>query len=1656
MITVRLYTGQVLTFPDGTSEEAIRRASQEVLSGEADRKRGSVVGGAGKGASFDLSGLRRSQAELQPPPPVDDPRARTEARLRGALPASPDNRELPDRSPEWWQSVSGSSSSKAEEWADERDIRLRLEARQRDYPDTERALGLIDRGAYFEDEATGQRHRKTDLNNVRDSWYGGDEPTRLDEPLDPQYRPLSNREQRLRDLGAPYRQPDSPENLELGRAVVGGIPGRVAASEAGLLLPIQAAEAVAKGVRGQFEDPLSPDTGEAFVRGAKRGWAESPITQGAEIINREIVEPDREWLARAATAAGVSPRASAALDTAQMVAGEALNPGNYIGLDMLRGVSAAERAGTSAARTASLEARGGARSISTGEGLVPREYGTGIAGSELAQMRRNRTYGRPERGPFMRVVDTVRETAGVPWTVHGGYSPAVPIVERPKTPEPFPRDIAREPVQVAITGSRDPALRQDVLLAWDYVSRRHPRLASTVDRISIVENRKGFGQMSGPTLYVSPDLAKNPDVLLHELTHRAQELRRGRMSEGDFGMFPTAEDIAEATSRKAERESTAIRRSDVYRGTGPSASTSMVDPMSLSDDDLWQSFDAARRDAVGAQSTLERARSISQMNAFDREIIERGKNAGPEFWGIGDQYGGLSVPDELQVARRKRPARSAMPEDYPSPIDDAGGAGPVAPSESWLDRVSGLIRQVDERDVAQRMRLNAERDPATLRLRTQFEAQSETLPSGDIVNSRTFDMDAPGSGMRTPLPEERGVIPGQGTVPTASPEVPPHGLRYPEGKPVDESAFHVRTNDEITAERMGWKDPTNGGVGPRPTRVASSQASDPAFRGSIDPITTPEGQTNFAAQIDPMHGYFGDPDVAGEVIEKSDKIFREKGAPQSWDTLEQMAANSGYTVDEMRNMKWDVLPPAVRLRMGMIFEGNKDELLSLHGKIADGTASDVDKIKALRLIKEQGDIIRMGARSGSEYGRALNSNKMEIRRSLSPDQVVRQKLYREYANEIDANRDILDALARLDPNNPDELATFQRLVDRPKFREYLQEYWIASVLSGPATHERNAIGNTVNAIMENAVVRPLSAGFDWARTARTGAEREIFLRETPEALIGLTRGIRQGVRRGLEVLKRGYPTNTHGAPSGKLMPVRSAFARSQNRVVREVVGPIVTMPLRLLSASDELFKAMNHTAELYAQAAKAAKKAGLSGRGLTDEIARLVQNPTQEMVDAADSFALKATFNDETSAIGKAIMNLRDLPREGSGWEAYRAGAGFIIPFVRIADRLMVRGFEYTPVGAVKSAIARKSGNLVESADLAARSAIGSVIMAYAASLAYEGRLTAGAPTDERERAAFYDANKQPWSVRTEDGLWIPYGGLQPVGTPFALAAAAWKGWAEHGEAPNDEKLGHAAAMVGQYATDQSFMEGLSNFMEAVEGGEGAGRAFSRVTTGIAQGTVPYSGLLRSISQAIDPRVIDAKTFGEKMKRNIPGISRDMRAKLTPWGEEVVPTGGRWRSVLAPGSILLPSQEKENPLDEELQRLGMPLGPVGKSIADKLPKRSALPGARNTDWLDRELDRLGMPLGYTDKTVSGMYGNGKSRGTWKLDDDEWHMYQQTAGRATRKVLERLFARADYAGWDFDRQRDEVERAIGAAREYAKMWAVRYHRANRPRTIAEVD
>jgi hypothetical protein len=1628
-------TGQLLQFPDGTAEDVIRAAIARARAGTHHEHAvgpdfSDVEGGVDSTArqvpsSFDLSHLQRETDRAAAYPSTID--------LSGAAARHPAVVSMPPnagpqppplhRSEDYWRSVTGSDNP--EDWSKyARNAQLgEVEAGG---ADAMSQAGFADRGMYYENPQTGERYLK--------HHKSGDMSAAA--PPDP-----------YADLDA---------QVDASREFLRGIPARVAGSVGSAVgLASRTAHGAVPALVAEAQNIGSGrPAGEGFRGEFLRDWAADPTGQGTDLIQRDVVDPARERLLDASIRAGDSPLAAAGTETGQAALGEVGNPVNWVGpAELVEGLRGAKALSPAAQRVAELEAQGGARVIEDGSGFVTREFGRGSAPSEIAQGKLARDLAVPRKPLIYRdanpinvaeptwkgtIPDTLRSLTGRPWRQYPGEDGGSSIaLDEPTTPSPRPRTLERDPLPMPPTvlghGATDADLAQTEAL-WNAASTRYPSISSGVTRIKVGPEPAYFEPETG-TLSLPP--GSDLGTMMHEIVHVAQGARGQELG-------------------TAEAERYAVRAGDVYgraaqpvpRGVSrpaPEISGGAVDGalVPLSKREYANAFNDESIVPTGGIRSDGEARAYTawlEKNGMDPEHVER-FGVSPE---LEQKFFDLHNPDigpEPPVPQYELARIGAIGRPFPvtaegiEGIPGALGAGDHASGPLTSDRAIAVLGPEQgaefnalNRQLAGFPRRGGSPEDASIaaaKERALSRMEELTAPLSRRESDFLFEADGIGEGPTWHPPNylDPDSVPvanyGRGamdqvqmgpdgivreTGPEAAnsnvPPVSPGPRRLYASGPPPAPVLPPLTEPEI-AKAMGWDVP------PGSPRAIS------------DPIRTANFQTNLAAQL----GGGPESDRAAQyIVDNSDDVFRKIGPPQSWDTVEDMAARSGTTPEQFLhdNPRWNTLPPEERLRLTYVIKGNERAIGDLQSKLVAGTATPEEQAELLRRIDTASDLIKIGAKAGSDYGRALNTLKIEARLALGDDQLLKQRLYRMYADQLDKQKPLMDSLARLNPGDPEELQAFLRSVNKPKFREFVHEYWVNSILATPIPFERKVIGDTLMMLGENGFVRPLSAVWDAARTmgggAAANAEREVFLRETPAAFTGLGRGIREGFRRGLQVIQRGYdPRLAEGTP---LFIPRSAFARAQSPFVRNVVGPIVTMPTRVISAATTIARTMNFTAELYAQAARIASKeelaalrAGATGAfDVSGRIATLIKNPTDEMLQAADRFAGRATFTDQTSAIGQGITRLRDLPGVTSSnpvgnaaLETYRAASGFMLPFVHIADRLMVRGFEYTPFNFANAAGQRMAGNYAESAAQAARASIGSMVMAYAASMAMEGRITGAAPKDEGERAAFYGANKQPWSIRTDDGRWVPYGHMQPIAMPLALTAAFYEGWKEN---PDDDLMGKitdGAVQVGTHITDQSYLLALSKLMDVLHGGEQgrAGRAGSDLAASTTWGLVPYSGLVRTIAKAVDPRVVDARSFSDRLTQNMPVASLGLNGKLDPWGEEVVPAGGRLRTVLASGTALLPTQEHTNPLDQELDRLGMPLGYVGNNVTDHKKKV-------------------------------------------KLTDDEHFLYQQMAGRASKLLLQELFAREGYGDLDTEQQRDEATKAIGAARKFARIVVLRYH------------
>jgi len=632
---------------------------------------------------------------------------------------------------------------------------------------------------------------------------------------------------------------------------------------------------------------------------------------------------------------------------------------------------------------------------------------------------------------------------------------------------------------------------------------------------------------------------------------------------------------------------------------------------------------------------------------------------------------------------------------------------------------------------------------------------------------------------------------------------------------------------------------------------------------------------------------------------------------------------------------------------------------------------------------EYGSLLRVSAGAGTEAGRALGSLRAFKKAMALPDR-ARMAVLRKYGEAV--SDDMLHALATID--NPDDMASFLRKLDQPKTGALVHEAYISSLVSGLSSQERNLLGNSVMALSEQgarSLRRGVAATGDVIRSAATGAPREHFFGEATAGWVGMGHGFRRGLSKAAIVFRKGYdPATPLDEFVGKFAQT-GAFARHANPAVR-ALGMVLTTPLRALSAVDAFYKTLGFTSEQYALATKAALRSGKRGDELAAAIVERLDDP--EIRKAAGKYAASVTLTDAPSKITQKFM----------GWRDAVPGGKFVAPFVKIADRLLVKGFEYTPVGAIRGARQMAAGATTEGADLLARSAIGSSVMIGMAGMAAEGNLTAWAPRDDMERERFYAAQKQPWSMKIGN-RWVPYGQLEPFATPIAMMAASRQAYEESGELPPADVAIHVSQALAQRTLDASYMDSIQSLFEAMSSDERAVDKLAKVGAGIATGVaVPYSGAVRGAAITQDPRYVKPEGFWENVASGIPWLRQKLPPQIDRWGEEQQMVGGSARGYLASGTPLLSTEEKPDPVDDELTRLGVDVGHVGRSVEG-----------------------------------------------FRLDDDSYRELQTSAGRAQREAAERVMALDGYDERPPEAQRKLMERAIESSRDRAR---AQFRRENR--------
>lgn len=578
-------------------------------------------------------------------------------------------------------------------------------------------------------------------------------------------------------------------------------------------------------------------------------------------------------------------------------------------------------------------------------------------------------------------------------------------------------------------------------------------------------------------------------------------------------------------------------------------------------------------------------------------------------------------------------------------------------------------------------------------------------------------------------------------------------------------------------------------------------------------------------------------------------------------------------------------------------------------------------------------------------------------------------------------------------------------VTTSSWRDKWDAWRYLSMLSKPATHERNMIGNVgMNVVsgVKNNLAATMEAALD--RIAPNGIQRT---RSVLNPLSGTDRGLISAAADDAENVAyralSGSKYNVTGGIKGQAKAFRSGPGRAIQWLADKNSG--------LLEAEDWLGLKAKYSTSL----AGYLKANGLGADAL-NSADEAVQNLVQRGREFAINEAQRATFHEQSTladALSQFSRSLNESNRKVDN--AIGMLIEGIVPFKKTPINIVKTAGRYSPLN-IANAVAKgvqavKSGRYTASEvlDSLASGLTGTGIMALGAYLGSQGIIRGSGTGDENQDAFDELQGAQNYSFVTDDGSYT-IDWAAPSVLPLLVGVELQQSMSDGGVDSSD--LINAITSIADPIVETTMMSGISDALSAVQYADDDADVLStfaaNALTGYATQGIPSS--LGAIARAVDNtrRTSYSDSTGaageleytvNSTRNKIPFLSDDAPEYRDAWGrtQENFQGGGGLLGNLAyqffsPGYY---SSDRTTENDEYLQ-----------GIYDYTEEPSVLP-----------------------KNISRSYGSGQ-----KMTGEEYSEAQQIAGEISYDLIEAL--RKNHSGVTSSGQADIISDIYSLSKDIA--------------------
>jgi hypothetical protein len=712
-----------------------------------------------------------------------------------------------------------------------------------------------------------------------------------------------------------------------------------------------------------------------------------------------------------------------------------------------------------------------------------------------------------------------------------------------------------------------------------------------------------------------------------------------------------------------------------------------------------------------------------------------------------------------------------------------------------------------------------------------------------------------------------------------------------------------------------WASATSGVQRERQARVAARRAQSDAAYAARGPVagTLPAGGPEGTLSIEGLPAVAGAADRPGAVMDMPrtggpEGTLAQEGAPARLaapTAAERGSLPTGGPEAQRDPLTGQMAPAHPEPGAADAPSGGSEGSLTLSsGRSVADVAAQIDDVLANPNAPGAAERLQALHQDLQEISTQGFTRSSEIRQRLQRTGLLRAGLASKEQN-VDA---LVQALARVDPEKPEEMRAVLQIISKPRLIDRLLEYQYVNMLSSPVTHGVNTLSNVAQVAGRLFLQNPLEYVYSGGRS--TGAIA---------AFQAAARGFKEGLGEAGQIMR----TGTSSEQVNRATELGD-YSHVSRELLTEKFGPVGALAhaisTRPLAAMDALLGNMAYAsaAEQYAQrkADTLLKGGAESVKGMSREQAR--QHVMANIWDHPDIIERAGKIEDYTLLKGRGSSsverNLRGLfssrVPEGAG-AVQQAGAFLanqIMPFTGVPINAAKQGAERTigvPVTIARAARAYARGDGEQGAELASKATIGAAALGTATVLAMSGDITGEGPSDAGQRGIWELTHRRNSFRVPGTDAWISWEG-SPMAIPFGMVAGAAQGIEEarersarKGQTDAIDVAGSATLKGAQGAVQgfasQSFVRALGDQYQLITGDQTGLGAVASAAAGTASRFIPAGSMLNFLARVADgverdvgkPQTASAipENVGTRLASRLPGARQRLDPKLNAYGE---------------------------------------------------------------------------------------------------------------------------------------------------------------------------